>query len=129
MMARFKTIWQSINASYWFLPAVFSLLALAAATATLWLDRNGWSDVVSQTSWLQPARPDGAISRDGRVMGSYVHGLLASTPLREALLRQIGGLSTGADYDRTVEDALDEIAALLESHCDVDAMIALATGA
>ena len=75
------------------------------------------------------ARPDGAISRDGRVMGSYVHGLLASTPLREALLRQIGGLSTGADYDRTVEDALDEIAALLESHCDVDAMIALATGA
>ena len=41
MMARLKTIWQSINASYWFLPAVFSLLALAAATATLWLDRNG----------------------------------------------------------------------------------------
>ena len=75
------------------------------------------------------ARPDGAISRDGRVMGSYVHGLLASTPLREALLRQIGGLSRGADYDRTVEDALNEIAALLESHCDVDAMIALATGA
>ena len=75
------------------------------------------------------ARPDGAISRDGRVMGSYVHGLLASTSLREALLRQIGGLSRGADYDRTVEDALNEIAALLESHCDVDAMIALATGA
>lgn len=72
MMARFKTIWQSINASYWFLPAVFSLLALAAATATLWLDRNGWSDVVSQTSWLQPARPDGAINMLTVIAGTMI---------------------------------------------------------
>jgi uncharacterized membrane protein len=72
MMARLKTIWQSINASYWFLPAVFSLLALAAATATLWLDRNGWSDVVSQTSWLQPARPDGAINMLTVIAGTMI---------------------------------------------------------
>ena len=60
MMAKIKSIWQSVNASYWFLPAIFSLLALALATLTLWFDRNGWSDAVSQTSWLQPARPDRA---------------------------------------------------------------------
>ncbi|HUD91343.1 cobyric acid synthase [Sphingobium sp.] len=77
---------------------------------------------------LLDGQPDGAISRDGRVMGSYVHGLLASTALRDALLRRLGGQSAGEDYDHSVEDALDEIATLLEIHADIDAMIALATG-
>ncbi|BBF70341.1 cobyric acid synthase [Sphingomonas bisphenolicum] len=76
---------------------------------------------------IDGARPDGAISRDGRVMGSYVHGLLGSTALRDALLRRLGGGSAGRDYDQSVEDALDEVAALLESHVDIDAMVALAT--
>ncbi|MDO7835228.1 cobyric acid synthase [Sphingobium sp. HBC34] len=71
-------------------------------------------------------RPDGAVSRDGRVMGSYVHGLLASSALRDALLRQIGGASAGTDYDQSVEDALDEIATRLEEHVDIDAMVTLA---
>ncbi|MEC3911173.1 cobyric acid synthase [Sphingobium sp. CR2-8] len=75
---------------------------------------------------IDGVRADGAISRDGRVMGSYVHGLLGSTALRDALLRRLGGQSAGADYDRSVEDALDEIAALLETHVDIDAMVALA---
>lgn len=75
---------------------------------------------------LDGARRDGAVSRDGRVMGSYVHGLLGSTELRDALLRRLGGQSAGADYDRSVEDALDEVAALLETHVDIDALIALA---
>lgn len=77
---------------------------------------------------LLDGRPDGAISRDGRVMGSYVHGLLASTELRDALLRRLGGRSAGEDYDLSVENALDEIAALLEAHVDIDALITLATG-
>ncbi|WP_370176548.1 cobyric acid synthase [Sphingobium abikonense] len=71
-------------------------------------------------------RPDGAISPDGRVMGSYVHGLLASTPLRAALLHQIGATSVQADYDQSVEDALDAVADHLERHVDVEALIALA---
>lgn len=75
---------------------------------------------------LGEEKPDGAISRDGRVMGSYVHGLLASANLRTALLRQLGGESIGQDYDRSIEDALDEIAAQLETHVDIDAMVALA---
>lgn len=71
-------------------------------------------------------RPDGAISPDGRVMGSYVHGLLASTSLRAALLHQIGATSVQADYDQSVEDALDALADHLERHVDVEALIALA---
>ena len=72
MMAKFKSIWQSVNASYWFLPAIFSLLALVLATLTLWFDRNGWSDAVSQTSWLQPARPDGAINMLTVIAGTMI---------------------------------------------------------
>ncbi|EQB15973.1 cobyric acid synthase [Sphingobium lactosutens] len=71
-------------------------------------------------------RPDGAISPDGRVMGSYVHGLLASTSLRAALLHRIGATSIEADYDQSVEDALDALADHLERHVDVDALITLA---
>ena len=84
------------------------------------------ADCARPFALLDGSRPDGAISRDGRVMGSYVHGLLASTDLRDALLRRLGGGSAGADYDRSVEDALDDIAKRLETHCDIDAMVALA---
>ena len=75
---------------------------------------------------LDGERTDGAISRDGRVLGSYVHGLLASAPLRDALMQRLGGQSAMADYAQTVGDALDEVAALLEQHADIDAMVALA---
>lgn len=84
------------------------------------------ADCARPFALLDTGRPDGAISRDGRVMGSYVHGLLASTDLRDALLRRLGGRSAGQDYDRSVEDALDEIAAQLEQHADIDAIVALA---
>ena len=98
-------------------------------------DFSGYEMHMGATSGPDCARPfavldgdraDGAVSRDGLVLGSYVHGLLASAPLRDALLRRLGGQSTLADYGQTVEDALDEVAALLEHHADIDAMVALA---
>ncbi|HAF40538.1 MAG TPA: cobyric acid synthase CobQ [Sphingobium sp.] len=91
------------------------------------MGRTGGPDC-AQPFALLDGQPDGAISRDGRVMGSYVHGLLASTDLRDALLQRVGGRSAGADHDRSVEDALDDIAVRLETHADIDAMVALATG-
>lgn len=98
-------------------------------------DFSGYEMHMGATSGADCARPfamldgnraDGAISRDGLVLGSYVHGLLASAPLRDALLRRLGGQSALADYGQTVEDALDEVAALLEQNADIDAMVALA---
>ncbi len=73
----------------------------------------------------ETARPDGAISADGRVIGSYVHGALASTPLRAALLERLGAASDGHDHDAQVDAALDAIAGAMEQHLDIDAMIAL----
>ena len=71
-------------------------------------------------------RADGAVSADGRVMGSYAHGLLATAPMREALLAKLGVEAGGVDYDATVDAALDAIAEDLERHLDVDALLALA---
>jgi len=69
---------------------------------------------------------DGAVARGGRVLGTYLHGLFASTDLRRALLARIGIASAGADYAASVDAALDAIAADLETHVDIPALIALA---
>jgi adenosylcobyric acid synthase len=83
-------------------------------------------DAARPFALLDGGRPDGAISADGRVMGSYVHGLLADAALRSALLATIGLTGGGRDYHATVDAALDEIAAALEEQLDIDALIALA---
>ncbi len=70
-------------------------------------------------------RHDGAIGRDGTVLGSYVHGLLADADQRRALLGRIGVEGGGRDYRASIDAALDEIADALEHHLDIDALIAL----
>ena len=72
MLTRLRKFWRDINASYWFLPAVFSLVALALALVTIWLDRSGWSSFLSDYSWLQPARPDGAINMLTVIAGTMI---------------------------------------------------------
>ncbi|WP_067732400.1 cobyric acid synthase [Novosphingobium naphthalenivorans] len=78
---------------------------------------------------LDGGRPDGAISHDGKVMGTYCHGLLASGDLRRALLARIGVRSHARDHGALVDAALDELAAGLEEHLDIDGLLALAQGA
>jgi adenosylcobyric acid synthase len=71
-------------------------------------------------------RPDGAISPDGRVMGTYCHGLFANTGLRRVLLEWLGARSDGHDHAHSVDSALDEIAEDLEQHLDISGLLALA---
>lgn len=71
---------------------------------------------------------DGAVSANGRVMGSYCHGLMASSDFRKALLQRVGIQSSEVDHSHSVECALNEIAIDLERHADIDGLIALAQG-
>ncbi|WP_454598529.1 DUF2254 domain-containing protein [Qipengyuania sp. SM2507] len=71
-MTRLRVFWQSINASYWFLPALFSVGSLALAMVTLWLDRSGWAEFLSEISWLQPARPQGASNMLTVIAGAMI---------------------------------------------------------
>jgi adenosylcobyric acid synthase len=70
-------------------------------------------------------RPDGAISRDGRIQGTYVHGLFGSDAFRKAWLAGFNVSSTVA-YEARVEQALDALADHLETHLDIDAILAIA---
>ena len=72
---------------------------------------------------LRPAvridgRPDGAVSADGRVMGTYLHGLLSSDTYRARLLADFGIEGGGFDYRESVDAALDGVAAELEAVLD-----------
>lgn len=78
---------------------------------------------------LDDGRPDGAVAADGRVMGTYCHGLLASGELRRTLLAGIGAASHGGEHHALVDAALDELAAGLEAHLDIDALLALGSEA
>lgn len=61
-MARLRAIWNGINASYWFLPGLFALLAFALAVFTVWLDRSGQTVWLGQQIGVEVARPEGARS-------------------------------------------------------------------
>ena len=71
-------------------------------------------------------RNEGAISADGQVRGCYLHGLFASDGFRAEVLAMLGTQSQLASYDAAVEDTLDRLAAFIELHLNVDALIALA---
>ncbi|MBO6518476.1 MAG: cobyric acid synthase [Rhodospirillales bacterium] len=76
---------------------------------------------------LDGGRPDGAISADGRAMAGYLHGIFASDDFRHAFLKRIrGGHSSDIDYAARVDAALDGLAAHLETHMDLDGLLALA---
>ncbi len=70
--------------------------------------------------------PEGAISRDGRVYGSYLHGLFASDDFRSSFLRQLDIPVTDQQYRGRVESALDALADHIEAHLDVEGLLALA---
>ncbi len=70
-------------------------------------------------------RADGAVSADGRVSGCYVHGFFADDRQRAAWIARLGGAASGVDYEATVEATLDELAAHLETHVDLERLLAL----
>jgi adenosylcobyric acid synthase len=70
-------------------------------------------------------RPDGASSADGRVQGTYVHGLFTGDAFRKAWLANLGIISSLA-YSSEIESALDALADHLEAHLDIEAMLTIA---
>ncbi|THH38183.1 cobyric acid synthase [Aliishimia ponticola] len=66
--------------------------------------------------------PEGAVSADGRIMGSYLHGMFSDDGFRAAFLSGFGTRSE-ARYTASVEATLDALADHLERHLDVDALL------
>ena len=69
---------------------------------------------------------EGAISADGRVAGSYLHGMFRDDAFRRAWLASFDVAAGDASYTATVETTLDALADHLEAHVDVGALLACA---
>ena len=70
--------------------------------------------------------PEGAQRPDGRVMGSYLHGMFTEDAFRRAFLASLGARPGNASYGQTVEETLDALADHLAAHVDCDRLLALA---
>ena len=99
------------------------------------LELEGYEIHIGTTNGPDCARPfarigdrvDGAISTDGLVTGTYLHGLFADDGFRQRYLADIGAPAGALRYGATVEATLDELALHLETHMDVAGLLALAS--
>ncbi|MCB1436557.1 MAG: cobyric acid synthase [Rhodobiaceae bacterium] len=71
-------------------------------------------------------REEGATSRDGRICGTYLHGLFSSDGFRQAFLSALGASPSELAFEPRVEETLDRLADHLESCLDLDRLLALA---
>jgi adenosylcobyric acid synthase len=77
--------------------------------------------------WLMIGdRPEGAQSDDGRIRGTYLHGLFAADAFRAAWLAALGHSGPVAAHATAVDATLDALARHIEAHLDLDALLALA---
>jgi adenosylcobyric acid synthase len=84
---------------------------------------DGYEIHIGQTAGPDCSRPfstiglrnDGAVSSDGLVMGTYLHGLFGNDDFRTKFLEKLGMNSAGGGYWSDVDAALDEIAAELDA--------------
>ncbi len=69
---------------------------------------------------------EGAISADGRVMGSYLHGMFSGDAFRAAFLEALGAAASTQSYGAAVDQTLDALADHMEMHLDVAGVLSLA---
>ena len=107
---------------------------VTARSVTFDLPLEGYEIHLGRTAGPDDARPvvticgipDGATSADGKVFGTYLHGLFAADAYRHAFLGELGVSANGEGHRARVDNALDAIAAQLEDVLDIDALFALA---
>ena len=70
-------------------------------------------------------KPEGAMSADGRITGSYLHGMFADDEFRKAWLAGFGVEGQGS-YRADVDATLNRLADHMETHVDVDGILSVA---
>ena len=75
---------------------------------------------------LADGAADGAVSDDGRIMATYLHGLFEETAACTALLRWAGVAQPRAiDHGARREQMLDRLADAIEQHCDLERLLSM----
>jgi adenosylcobyric acid synthase len=65
------------------------------------------------------------VSADGRVVGTYIHGLFADDRQRVAWLARLGAGPSAVAHDALVEQVLDRLAAHIAAHVELDRLLSL----
>lgn len=94
---------------------------------------DGYEIHIGRTNGSDAIRPfsrigdhdDGAMSANGRIMGTYLHGVFSADAFRHQFLASLGVSSSGGNYRAGIEAALDELADGLEQCLDIDGLFAL----
>jgi adenosylcobyric acid synthase len=95
---------------------------------------NGYEMHMGTTEGPDRARPfaclsggaeEGATSPDGRVLGTYIHGLFGNDAQRSAWLARLGAGPAAIAYDELIESTLDRLAAHIARHVDLDRLLSL----
>ena len=95
------------------------------------LNFSGYEIHIGQTSGPDCARPfasigdvnEGAISEDGRIFGSYLHGMFSDDDFRRSFLGQMGIAASQLSYAESVEITLDDLAQHIELYIDLDRLV------
>jgi adenosylcobyric acid synthase len=75
---------------------------------------------------LADGSAEGAMSADRQVIGTYIHGLFTDDRQRSAWLTRFASGGATVVYEALIEDTLDQFAAHLEAHVDIDRLLTLA---
>ena len=74
------------------------------------------------------ARPDGARSADGRISGTYVHGLFAADAFRHHFLQRLHpARRKGFAWNEHIDVALERLADHIEEHIDTARILEIAS--
>ncbi|HET9934971.1 MAG TPA: cobyric acid synthase [Methyloceanibacter sp.] len=75
---------------------------------------------------LDGGAAEGAVAADGRVIGTYIHGLFADDRQRAAWLQRFAAGGAAIAYDALIEATLDKLGAHLAANVAVDRLLKLA---
>jgi adenosylcobyric acid synthase len=111
-----------------------TLTRVSGLHAASGLPISGYEIHLGQTAGPDCARPfarlgqatDGATSRSGQIIGSYLHGCFASDRFRSRFLQSLGIAASTVRYDHTIDATLDQLAQHMETHLDLDRILTLA---
>jgi adenosylcobyric acid synthase len=111
------------------------VLTPVTAATTDGVPVTGFEMHVGRTDGPDRARPmfrvdgrdEGAVSADGLVSGTYLHGLFAADRFRAAFLGRLRSGRIGRDgWEARVDATLDALAAHVEAHLALDRILAIA---
>jgi adenosylcobyric acid synthase len=84
------------------------------------------ADCARPFAHLADGTPEGAVSGNGRVIGTYIHGLFADDRQRGAWLSRLRAGPATVAYDELVESTLDRLAKHLATFIDLDRLLSVA---